>query len=181
MKKSAIAAFLVVLIASGLWALSALDLSLEGLRGFVGGAQTWREQNAGLLWSLYFLIYVAVTALSLPLAVWMTLGAGAIFGFWSALLMVSFAASLGATLAFLTARYLARDWVMARFGARLESVNRGLARDGTFYLFTLRLVPIVPFFVVNLVMGLSPMNALTFYWVSQAGMLAGTAVYVNAG
>lgn len=181
MKKRAIAAFLVVLIVLGFWALSALDLSLEELRGFVDDAQSWRDQNAGLLLGLYFLIYVAVTALSLPLAVWMTLGAGAIFGFWSALLMVSFAASLGATLAFLTARYLARDWVMGRFGARLEGVNRGLARDGAFYLFTLRLVPIVPFFVVNLVMGLSPMKALTFYGVSQAGMLAGTAVYVNAG
>ena len=146
MKKRAIAAFLVALIVLGFWALSTLDLSLEGLRGFVDDAQSWRDQNAGLLWGLYFLIYVAVTALSLPLAVWMTLGAGAIFGFWSALLMVSFAASLGATLAFLTARYLARDWVMGRFGARLEGVNRGLARDGAFYLFTLRLVPIVPFF-----------------------------------
>ena len=138
MKKRAIAAFLVVLIVLGFWALSALYLSLEGLRGFVDNAQMWRDQNAGLLWGLYFLIYVAVTALSLPLAVWMTLGAGAIFGFWSALLMVSFAASLGATLAFLTARYLARAWVMARFGARLEGVNRGLAQDGAFYLFTLR-------------------------------------------
>ncbi|MCV2875674.1 FAD-dependent oxidoreductase [Rhodobacteraceae bacterium XHP0102] len=181
MTKRAITIAVLLLIGLGFWAATALDLSLEGLRDLVAQAALYRDQNAGLLWTIYFLAYVAVTALSLPLAVWMTLGAGAIFGFWSALLMVSFAASIGATLAFLAARYVARDWVMARFGARLEGVNRGLARDGAFYLFTLRLVPIVPFFVVNLVMGLSPMKVLTFYLVSQAGMFAGTTVYVNAG
>ncbi len=181
MTKRALTIAVLLLIGMGFWAAAALDLSLDGLRDLVAEATAYRDQNAAALWVLYFLAYVAVTALSLPLAVWMTLGAGAIFGFWSALLMVSFAASIGATLAFLVARYIARDWVIARFGARLDGVHRGLARDGAFYLFTLRLVPIVPFFVVNLVMGLSSMKAATFYLVSQAGMFAGTAVYVNAG
>jgi len=129
----------------------------------------------------YFIIYVLVTALSLPGAAVMTLAGGALFGFWAALLVVSFASSIGATLAFLVSRFLLRDWVQAKFGARLKTINAGVEREGSFYLFSLRLVPIFPFFVINLVMGLTPMSALTFYWVSQVGMLAGTAVYVNAG
>ncbi len=129
----------------------------------------------------YFLLYVAVTALSLPGAAIMTLAAGALFGFWPGLLLVSFASSIGATLAFLASRFLLRDWVQSRFGERLQAVNAGIEREGSFYLFSLRLVPLFPFFVINLVMGLTPMRAPTFYWVSQLGMLAGTAVYVNAG
>lgn len=111
----------------------------------------------------------------------MTLGAGALFGLWQGLLIVSFASSLGATIAFLAARFFLRDWVRARLGQRAEAIDKGLERDGPFYLFTLRLIPAVPFFAVNLLMGLTPMRAVTFYLVSQAGMLAGTAVYVNAG
>ena len=103
------------------------------------------------------------------------------FGLFWGTLLVSFASSLGATLAFLAARFLARDWVKARFGPRLAAIDRGVERDGGFYLFTLRLVPAFPFFMINLVMGLTPMRAWTFYWVSQVGMLAGTIVYVNAG
>ena len=129
----------------------------------------------------YFLIYVAVTALSLPGATIVTLAGGAIFGLGWGLLIVSFASSIGATLAFLTARFLLRDSVQSRFGQRLGEVDKGIQKDGAFYLFTLRLIPVVPFFVINLLMGLTRMKAWTFYWVSQLGMLAGTAVYVNAG
>lgn len=129
----------------------------------------------------FFLLYVLVTALSLPGAAIMTLAAGALFGFWVALLLVSFASSLGATLAFLASRFLFHDAVQQRFGERLKKLNDGVRKDGAFYLFTLRLVPAFPFFVINLVMGLTPIRLRTFYWVSQVGMLAGTAVYVLAG
>ncbi|MDG5974928.1 pyruvate/2-oxoglutarate dehydrogenase complex dihydrolipoamide dehydrogenase (E3) component [Hydrogenophaga taeniospiralis CCUG 15921] len=129
----------------------------------------------------YFVVYVAVTALSLPGATIVTLAGGAIFGLGWGLLIVSFASSIGATLAFLTARFLLRDAVQARFGQRLAEVDKGIQKEGAFYLFTLRLTPVVPFFLINLLMGLTKMKAWTFYWVSQIGMLAGTAVYVNAG
>ncbi len=129
----------------------------------------------------YFVMYVLVTALSIPGATIITLAGGAIFGLGWGLLIVSFASSLGATLAFLTARFVLRDSVEARFGQRLKDINQGLDKDGAFYLFTLRLVPIVPFFVINLAMGLTKMRVGVFYIVSQLGMLAGTAVYVNAG
>ena len=129
----------------------------------------------------YFAVYVAVTALSLPGATIVTLAGGAIFGLGWGLLIVSFASSIGATLAFLTARFLLRDSVQARFGQRLAEVDKGIQKEGAFYLFTLRLIPVVPFFLINLLMGLTKMKAWTFYWVSQLGMLAGTAVYVNAG
>ena len=129
----------------------------------------------------FFAIYVAVTGLSLPGAAIMTLAGGAIFGLAWGTLIVSFASTLGATLAFLASRFVLRDWVQARFGAKLAPVNAGIAREGPFYLFALRLVPAFPFFVINLVMGLTPIRAWTFYWVSQVGMLAGTVVYVYAG
>jgi uncharacterized membrane protein YdjX (TVP38/TMEM64 family) len=130
---------------------------------------------------IFFLIYVLVTALSLPGAAVMTLAGGAIFGLGWGLLLVSFASSVGATLAMLVARVLLRDWVQSRFGSQLAAVNRGFETDGGFYLFSLRMVPVFPFFVINLVMGLTPISALQFYWVSQLGMLAGTVVYVFAG
>jgi pyruvate/2-oxoglutarate dehydrogenase complex dihydrolipoamide dehydrogenase (E3) component/uncharacterized membrane protein YdjX (TVP38/TMEM64 family) len=129
----------------------------------------------------FFLVYVAVTALSLPGATIMTLAAGAIFGIVVGTVLVSFASTLGATLAFLAARYVLRDGVRARFGARLAEIDKGIAKEGGFYLFTLRLVPLVPFFVINLLMGLTTMRARTFLGVSQLGMLLGTIVYVNAG
>jgi pyruvate/2-oxoglutarate dehydrogenase complex dihydrolipoamide dehydrogenase (E3) component/uncharacterized membrane protein YdjX (TVP38/TMEM64 family) len=129
----------------------------------------------------FFLAYVAVTGLSLPGAAIMTLAGGAIFGLLWGTAIVSFASTIGATLAFLTSRFLLRDWVQEKFGDKLKPVNDGIARDGAFYLFTLRLVPVFPFFVINLAMGLMPVRAWTFYWVSQIGMLAGTLVYVNAG
>jgi pyruvate/2-oxoglutarate dehydrogenase complex dihydrolipoamide dehydrogenase (E3) component/uncharacterized membrane protein YdjX (TVP38/TMEM64 family) len=129
----------------------------------------------------YFLIYVAVTGLSLPGAAILTLVGGAIFGLVEGVVIVSFASTLGATLAFLASRYLLRDWVQGKFGDKLKPINDGVAREGAFYLFALRLVPAFPFFVINLVMGLTPIKTLTFYWVSQLGMFAGTIVYVYAG
>ena len=138
-------------------------------------------QKRLLTLGIYFILYVAVTALSLPGAAVMTLASGTLFGFWPALLVVSFASTIGATGAFLASRFLLRDWVQARFGERLKAINNGVEREGAFYLFSLRLVPLFPFFVINLLMGLTSMRTLTFYWVSQVGMLAGTAVYVNAG
>lgn len=134
-----------------------------------------------LVGGLFFALYVAVTAASVPGAAVLTLAAGALFGLVTGTLIVSFASSIGATLAFLASRYVLRDMVRARFGARLAEVDRGVEKDGAFYLFTLRLVPLVPFFVINLLMGLTAMRARTFYWVSQLGMLAGTVVYINAG
>ena len=118
------------------------------------------------VFAIYFAIYVISTALSLPGATVLTLGAGAIFGFGWGLLLASFAASLGAFLSFLSARFILRDWVQDKFGERLDAINRGIERDGAFYLLSLRLVPIFPFFVINLVMGLTPIKAWTYYWVS---------------
>jgi uncharacterized membrane protein YdjX (TVP38/TMEM64 family) len=126
-------------------------------------------------------IYIVVTALSLPGAAVMTLAGGGLFGFWVGLVVVSFASSIGATLACFVSRFLLREWVQNKFGDKLHSINKGIEEEGAFYLFSLRLVPIFPFFVINLVMGLTGMRLVTFYWVSQLGMLAGTMVYVNAG
>lgn len=155
--------------------------SLADVRAELARIEAARAAAPVTVAAIFFAAYVAVTALSLPLAVWMTLAAGALFGFWGGLLLVSFASAVGATLAFLAARHFLRDWVQARLGQRLKAVNEGFARDGSFYLFTLRLIPAIPFFAINLLMGLTAIRPLTFYWVSQVGMLAGTAVYVNAG
>jgi len=134
-----------------------------------------------LVIGVFFAIYVAVTALSLPGAIPLTLAAGAVFGLLTGTIVVSFASSIGATLAFLSSRYVLRDWVQRKFGSRLAEINKGIEKDGAFYLFTLRLVPLIPFFLINLLMGLTRMKVITFYLVSQIGMLAGTVVYVNAG
>ena len=134
--------------------------------------------QAGLV---FFLVYVAVTGLSLPGAAIMTLVAGAVFGLLWGTVIVSFASTLGATLAFLVSRFLLRDWVQEKFGDKLRPINDGVAREGAFYLFALRLVPVFPFFVINLVMGLTPIRTWTYYWISQLGMFAGTVVYVYAG
>ena len=143
--------------------------------------QTWFAKQPLLTGLMFFVIYVVMTALSIPGAAAMTLIGGAIFGFGWGLLLISFASSLGATLAFVISRLLFKDWVQSRFKEHLKTINAGIEKDGAFYLFTLRLIPLVPFFVINLVMGLMPIRAVTFYWVSQLGMLAGTAVFVNAG
>ena len=166
-------------------AVVALDLtrflSLEALRDSQARLVAWQAQAPLQVAALYFVVYVAATALSLPGATVITLAGGALFGLGWGTLIVSFASSLGATLAFLTARTLLRDAVRQRLGDRLAPIDAGVARDGAFYLFSLRLIPVVPFFVINLAMGLTAMRTWTFYWVSQLGMLAGTLVYVNAG
>lgn len=156
-------------------------LTLAALKDGLERFQSWRDATPLLVFGGFFLIYVVTTALSLPGAAILTLAAGALFGFWQGLLLVSFASSIGATLAFLVARFLLRDWVKQRFGKRLNAIDAGVAKDGAYYLFTLRLVPLFPFFLINLLMGLTGIRAITFYWISQIGMLAGTAVYVNAG
>lgn len=137
--------------------------------------------NRALVISAYMGVYVVVTALSLPGAAVMTLAGGALFGLLTGVVAVSFASTIGATLACFVSRFLLRDWVQSRFGERLSAVNKGIEEEGAFYLFTLRLIPVFPFFVINLVMGLTRMRLLTFFWVSQVGMLPGTIVYVNAG
>lgn len=181
MKKTIFLAVLVVAVLALLFALRGQSLDLESLRALIARLGAWQAENALTLIAVFFAGYVVVTALSLPFAVWMTLAAGALFGFWQGLLIVSFASSLGATVAFLASRYLLRDWVRDRLGARAAAIDEGMRRDGPFFLFSLRLIPVIPFFAVNLLMGLTPIRALTFYLVSQAGMLAGTAAYVNAG
>ncbi len=130
---------------------------------------------------IYGLIYVIVTGLSLPGATILTLAGGALFGLFWGTVIVSFASSIGATLAFLAARYLFRESVERNFDSYLSKINQGVEKDGAYYLFTLRLVPLIPFFGINLLMGLTAMKTSTYYWVSQVGMLAGTIVYVNAG
>ena len=129
----------------------------------------------------YMMVYVLVTALSLPGAAVMTLAGGALFGLFVGTIIISFASTIGATLACFFSRFLLRDWVQGKFGDRLKTINQGIENEGAFYLFTMRLIPVFPFFVINLVMGLTKMSLFTFYWVSQVGMLAGTVVYVNAG
>jgi pyruvate/2-oxoglutarate dehydrogenase complex dihydrolipoamide dehydrogenase (E3) component/uncharacterized membrane protein YdjX (TVP38/TMEM64 family) len=156
-------------------------LSLDVLKARQEALQAHAAANPLQSAAIFFGVYVAATALSIPGAVILTLAAGAVFGLWRGLLIVSFASTMGATLAFLAARFLLRDFVSRRFGERFRAIDQGVARDGAFYLFTLRLVPLFPFFLINLLMGLTALPALTFYWVSQVGMLAGTAVYVNAG
>jgi pyruvate/2-oxoglutarate dehydrogenase complex dihydrolipoamide dehydrogenase (E3) component/uncharacterized membrane protein YdjX (TVP38/TMEM64 family) len=176
---------LLAVIAGAVFAFFALDLDRYFTLDEVKARQ---EQFAGLFAThplavagAFFAAYVAVTALSLPGAALMTLLAGAVFGLLWGTVIVSFASSVGATLAFLSSRFLFRDAVQSRFGEKLAAINRGIEKDGPFYLFTLRLVPVFPFFLVNLVMGLTPIPARTFYWVSQVGMLLGTLVYVNVG
>jgi pyruvate/2-oxoglutarate dehydrogenase complex dihydrolipoamide dehydrogenase (E3) component/uncharacterized membrane protein YdjX (TVP38/TMEM64 family) len=176
---------LLALFAAALTAWFTLDLgqylTLETLKAQQVAIDAFYRDNPLLVIAAFFLIYVTLTALSVPGAAIMSLAAGAIFGVATGTLVVSFASSIGATLAFLASRYLFHDAVQARFGARLRGINEGVARDGAFYLFSLRLVPAFPFFMVNLVMGLTPIKTWTYYWVSQVGMLLATIVFVNAG
>jgi uncharacterized membrane protein YdjX (TVP38/TMEM64 family) len=156
-------------------------LTLDALKSQQSKIESYRNVHPALAVAIYGLLYVAVTGLSLPGAAVLTLAGGAVFGLLWGTLIVSFASSMGATLAFLAARFLFRDAVKARFGERLQALDEGVNRDGAFYLFTLRLVPLFPFFMINLAMGLTALRTWAFYWVSQVGMLAGTLVYVNAG
>ncbi len=176
---------LVVGIGLAVAAFFAFDLGrffdLAFIKAQQSSIEAYRDDHPLLTAALFFVIYVVVTGLSLPGAAIMTLVAGAIFGLAWGTLIVSFASSIGATLAFLASRLLFRDMVQQRFGDKLRAINQGMAREGAFYLFALRLVPIFPFFVINLLMGLTPIRTWTYYWVSQVGMLAATLVYVNAG
>ena len=156
-------------------------LNLQTLKAQQAAIQDFHANSPLLSVAIYFIIYVVTTALSLPGAVFLTLAGGAVFGLLWGTLIISFASSIGATLAFLMSRFLLRDWVSQRFGQRLATIDEGIRREGALYLFTLRLVPAFPFFLINLLLGLTSMKARTFYWVSQIGMLAGTVVYVNAG
>ncbi|PKO33574.1 MAG: pyridine nucleotide-disulfide oxidoreductase [Betaproteobacteria bacterium HGW-Betaproteobacteria-7] len=156
-------------------------ISLQSLKDQQAAIEAYRANNPLLSIASYFIVYVIVTALSFPGAALLTLAGGAIFGLLWGTLIVSFASTIGATLAFLISRFLLRDWVAARFGQRLLAIDEGVRREGGFYLFTLRLVPVFPFFLVNLLLGLTAMKTRIFFWVSQIGMLAGTVVYVNAG
>jgi len=183
MKKNKL--LLIVVIAALIAAFFASDLgryfTLDFFKSQQAAIDAYVQANPVQAGLVFFLIYVAVTGLSLPGATIMTLAAGAIFGLLWGTVIVSFASTMGATLAFLAARFLFRDAIQNRFGANLKAVNAGVEKDGAFYLFTLRLVPAFPFFIINLVMALTPIRTRTFYWVSQIGMLAGTLVYVNAG
>lgn len=181
MKKTALLILIAALIAGFFYFELQQLLTLDGLKAGLEEFEARRSAQPLFVGGAFLLLYVAVTALSLPGAAVMTLAAGALFGLLWGTVIVSFASTLGATLAFLVSRYLLRDAVQQRFGDRLKAINEGVHKDGAFYLFTLRLVPIFPFFLINLLMGLTPIRAVTFYWVSQVGMLAGTLVYVNAG
>lgn len=156
-------------------------LTLDGLKGSMDQFNQYKEQSPLLVIDGFFLLYVVVTALSLPGAAILTLAAGALFGLVEGLLVASFASTIGATLAFLVSRYLLRDTIKQRFPERLAAIDAGVEKEGGFYLFTLRLVPVFPFFLINLLMGVTSIKSWTYYWVSQAGMLAGTFVFVNAG
>ena len=157
------------------------ELNLKSLAERETMLRDYQKAHPVLVFGIAFLIYVAVTGLSLPGAAALTLTYGWYFGFTPGVILVSFASTLGATIAFLFSRYLFRDAIMSRFGERFQKFNDALEKEGPFYLFTLRLIPAAPFFVVNAVMGLTPIKTRTFWWVSQIGMLAGTAVYVYAG
>lgn len=156
-------------------------LTLDYLRESRGQLQEFYVNEPVLMLGGYFVLYVLATALSLPGAAVLSLAGGGLFGLTAGVLTVSFASTIGATLAMLLARFLLQDWVQNRFGEYLRTFNEGIEREGGFYLFGLRLVPAFPFFAINLVMGLTPMRAWTFFWVSQLGMLPGTVVYINAG
>lgn len=155
--------------------------NLEFIKAQRDAYQAYYQRNPSVTIAAYAAVYVAVTSLSLPGAAVLTLLGGALFGVLTGTVIVSFCSTIGATLAFLVARFLLRDSVQGKFGDRLEAINNGIANEGMFYLFTMRLIPVIPFFVINLVMGLTPIRTPQFFFVSQLGMLPGTIVYVNAG
>lgn len=156
-------------------------LTLENAQAQQAALSEYINQNFVTAALVYFFAYIAITAFSIPGAAVVTLLGAALFGFWTSLLLVSFASTIGATIAFLSSRFLLRDWVQSKFGSKLETINKGVEKDGAFYLFSLRLIPVFPFFLINLLMGLTPIKVSKYYLVSQLGMLPGTAVYLNAG
>ncbi|MBK0352291.1 TVP38/TMEM64 family protein [Leclercia adecarboxylata] len=157
------------------------SVTLENLQARHQALLLYCQQAPRQSAALYFILYVLVTTLSLPGAALLTLLGGALFGLWPGILLVSFASTLGATLAMLVSRYLLRDWVQHRFAGQMRTVNDGVAWDGAFYLFALRLMPLFPFFVVNLLAGVTRLGVWRYWWVSQLGMLPGAIVYLNAG
>lgn len=187
MKSKPLQIALLVLVIAGIWFWADATwnigdkLSLEFLKESQADLVEAYEKNPATILAVYMGLYVVMAALSFPGAAIMTIAAGMIFGVVVGTLAVSFASTLGATLAFLVARTLLGDWVQERWGDSLETINRGVEREGAFYLFSLRVVPAVPFFLVNLLMALTSIRTITFAWVSQVGMLAGTATYVFAG
>ncbi|EKG2482032.1 TVP38/TMEM64 family protein [Vibrio vulnificus] len=156
-------------------------LTLDNAKAQQLALNSFIEENFLFASISYFVIYVGLTAFSVPGATVVTLLGAALFGFWYSLLLVSFASTIGATIAFLSSRYLLKDWVQARFGDKLSAINQGVEKDGAFYLFSLRLIPVFPFFLINLLVGLTPISIGRYYLTSQIGMLPGTAVYLNAG
>ncbi|MHA2710031.1 TVP38/TMEM64 family protein [Vibrio owensii] len=156
-------------------------LTLENAKAQQQALNSFIDQNFVFAAATYFFAYIAIAAFSIPGAAVVTLLGAALFGFWTSLLLVSFASTIGATIAFLSSRYLLREWVQSKFGNKLNAINQGVEKDGAFYLFSLRLIPVFPFFLINLLMGLTPMSVARFYLTSQIGMLPGTAVYLNAG
>ncbi len=180
--KKVVIVLIVVLVIAGFFLFGFNDLlTLQGIQSRLGQFYEWRNESPLLVGGLFFLSYVLIAAFSLPGAALMTLLAGALFGLWWGLLLASFASSVGALFAFLASRYLLRESFQSKFASKLDSINAGIEKDGGFYLFTLRLLPLFPFFLVNILMGLTTIKTWTYYWVSQIGMLAGTFVYVNAG
>ncbi|MGE4295400.1 MAG: TVP38/TMEM64 family protein [Campylobacterales bacterium] len=174
-------AAIAVVIGLLIWADVGRYLNFEYLKTHYHALQSLYHEHPAVFVLAYFVAYVIITGLSFPGAVIISLAGAAVFGFWVALIVISFASTIGATLAFLSSRFLLREWVQTRFAGKLEPINKGFEKEGAFYLFTLRLVPLFPFFMINLVMGLTPLRVRTYFWVSQLGMLPGTAVYINAG
>jgi len=186
MNKKLIKKIIIVLVLLGVIAAFKLlglgqYLKLSYLKESQEQFQMFYEEHTAIAITAYMLSYIVITSLSLPGAAVMTLAGGALFGLWVGTVAVSFSSAVGATLACFVSRFLLRDWVQNKFGDKIRKVNEGVEREGAFYLFTLRLIPVFPFWVINLVMGLSKMRLSTFYLVSQVGMLPGTIVYVNAG
>jgi pyruvate/2-oxoglutarate dehydrogenase complex dihydrolipoamide dehydrogenase (E3) component/uncharacterized membrane protein YdjX (TVP38/TMEM64 family) len=182
MKKISVLLLLILLIVIPFFVLGGQYLfTLHGIQTHLTDFYQWRDQSPILAGGIFFLIYVIMAAFSLPGAAIMTLLGGALFGLFWGLVLASFASSIGALLAFMIARFVLRDSIESKFGGYLKKVNEGIERDGAFYLLTLRLLPLIAFFIINVVMGVTRIKAWTFYWVSQLGMLLGTIVYVNAG
>ncbi|PST88994.1 pyridine nucleotide-disulfide oxidoreductase [Photobacterium sp. NCIMB 13483] len=183
MKSNKLLLLTVILAIIGTWFYFDLGqyLTLEAAKREQLTLQDYIIENPITSYIGFFSLYILVTALSIPGASILTLLGAALFGFWASLIMVSFASTIGATLAFLSSRFILRDWVQAKFGNRLTTLNDGIKKEGGFYLLSLRLIPVFPFFLINLLMGLTIIKTRTFFWVSQLGMLAGTAVYINAG
>ncbi|MFC1825543.1 TVP38/TMEM64 family protein [Thermodesulfobacteriota bacterium] len=181
--KQSIAIILGIAAAIALFIIFDLEqyLSLSYLKSSKESFANLYEHHRFTVIGSYMLIYIIVAALSLPGAAVLTLAGGALFGLLVGTIVVSFASTIGATLACFFSRFLLRDWVQNKFGDKLQAINRGIENEGSFYLFTLRLIPVFPFFVINLAMGLTKIPLMTFYWISQVGMLAGTLVFVNAG